>query len=513
MSKVVSDMAALDAALVETRGSADLPEGAAAEEFASTLESEQPAVVEDQAEPEIDDTPSGEGLPEEEVTEGQEGTVPGREKKPAEAAKVAAKTAAKPAEEKELTPEEKAQQEAETEENERLERELDPNTDANVKGLFKMMDKDPAFKAAVDKSPALKSNLFHLGRMAEKAGKYDQMFHSPAMANTAKFASDEFFKMDDLYNGEKPQDFVSFLIANSLEYDEKGNPLVDEKTGRFKSTGAYERLTNFWQEEWRKDIMSYAEKISKIDHEQAKIDGEELMEAMKVIDRVIFGMLKKQRGTGEDDPELAKLPANLREEILASRRSKGSNASTQAAKLADFTTAVDTDVNTMLSEYVDKLIEQVLSRNQKIVLSPLNRKHIKAEAIENIREAEKNNAAHTSTFRHMLKGMAQTDEGRQQLVNVKKAFYREILPSFIRRAFSDVTTSTLKEAQKRQETIQKGVNRREPQTTGRGFSGDTPAAQGDVEAALKEASDKKGRPLTDYERTDVILATHYGKRR
>lgn len=384
--------------------------------------------------------------------------------------------------------------------------------DTSVKSIQSIIEKSPELKAYAAAHPEFQKTLGYMARKADRAKTYDEMFHSPSFAKNMKIAADEMYKIDDLYNGDDPKAFINALIANSFVYDEKGEPRIGAN-GRPESTGAYERIAAFWQENWITDVTAHAERLKSTQHEAAQADGEELASAIEVINRVLYGGKGPQASRGgtstHDDKELEGLTPALKQELLDARAARVGAGDADKNSLTAFTTKVETAIADTRTTLINGLIDNLISKNPKIVMTDYQRRSIVRDVNEKLDAKLKNDVAHTSSFKQFIKLAPRNDKGLASIVSSEKAMLREIAPRILRSAFEEATSTVVKTAAAKGTKIEAGLKNKNLPTTG-GVKPQTVNRDEKVDKALEAAvTANGGKRLSAQQIMDVTLEAYH----
>jgi hypothetical protein len=306
------------------------------------------------------------------------------------------------------------------------------------------------------------------------------------------------------------------LIANSFVYDADGKPVIDPSTNQPQTDGSYQRIAEFWQEQFLGDVTAHAARLKETNHEAAQADGEELAAAIEVINRVLYGGKGPQasraaKAAPSDDKDLEGLSPALRQEVLDARAARASAGTEDKSSLAAFETKVNGAVTTARDGYINTLLDNLVQRNPKIVMTDFMRKSIVRNVNEALTEKLSKDVAHRAAFKQYIKSVPRNDKGLATVVSSDKAMLRELAPRLLRSAFEEATSTVVKTAAAKTDKINAGLKNKNLPTTG----GAKPSAVNRDEKVEKALADKvaanNGKRLSDKDVMDTVLGAYHDK--
>lgn len=377
--------------------------------------------------------------------------------------------------------------------------------DLTVKGLNERLAKSPEFKALVDRDPELKKQLFYAARRNERASVYDEMFQTPALAKEVKQASDEYFEFKDSYS-TSPEEALKHLFVMTIEKDANGE-MVRDASGRFVNSGAFDKAMATHRAAFYGQLSQVAQGLGEGNFANTDITSGDLAEAIKIFQAVeaAYGFGAPQAAGTVAVPKAADaaLPADVQAQLAELATLKRGQADTQKQTFDTFRTSVKGEVDKALEADVRSLMTARIPANAAI--SDYTKNSIVRDVLKEVESLAASNAAHKSIYERALRGAPRDAAGTKTIVDLERAYAKEIFPRILSRLLTQNTTSITSQNAAMRNRTNAQMNRPELQTSG----GVAAPSRPDAKAKAREIDlefRKTGKRLSDMELVDKVLA-------
>lgn len=376
----------------------------------------------------------------------------------------------------------------------------------SIASLNKVIEKTPELKAALEKDPGLKKQLFQNARRSERANQYDELFATPALAKEAKTAADAFYETRQLFEGDDSTKFLQKLVYDSLEKDENG-AIKHDSFGRPLSTGAYERHMATYRQNWHGVMEDIGKNLIAQGKMVDDISGQDVIEALRIL-RIVSGEntagesaqgnVKTATAAGEET-----LPAHIRQELEEGRRARASAQQAQATTIEQFRGNVAKATHAALETDVRNLLVKRLPKDA--ALTDYMKDVIVNDTVSSIERLTKANAVHQDLVTRAVRFATRDDAGIKKVVAQEQAFAKELLSRELAKVLSRATPGVVQQNASTHSKVQAQATRKEVATSGGVSTPSHPDARKATEAAVAAAR-KEGKVLSDMDIVDMAMA-------
>jgi hypothetical protein len=372
--------------------------------------------------------------------------------------------------------------------------------------LAALLQATPALKQLIDANPQLKGQIEHAWRQSDVAGQYREVFPSIDDAKTAKAlvtlfpaqagraptdvakdalaARQTLSELESLFHSGNRADTEKLLERMhqmQFEYDDDGSLLLDPRTMRPSTNGAYDRLVGVLNEAF----LDSLEQQFATDRNGAVVN-QPIADAVRVI-REALGQPKGGRGEGGGGGS-AELPAEVQARLrkLNEYERRESEASQQQTRA--FREAATAAITERLGSYIDKALSA-------LPYPEFAKAAIRQEALEEIYVRAGESREYRAAMEAVARNAPPDDNTKQQLVrqafNWARPQVKALVEAKAKKVGEELAATQADKTEKRKQAEQ----RREP--TGTGAAGTT-RQMSEVDK-VKALEKRMGRRLTDRE--------------
>lgn len=381
----------------------------------------------------------------------------------------------------------------------------DGSDNLSVNNLNKHISTSPELKAALDKDPTLRKQLFYTARRAARANEYDELFQTPALAKETKTAADERFEFRQLFESDVPEDSTKFwqrLLFDSLQKNEDGR--LQLQNGRPVSNGSYERVTAAYRASVYEGLESIAQSLIQAGQMHGDISGQDVQEAVRIIQTVIEGKAPTAVGGAPAPTQDDAVPSHVQAELARLRAENAEFKKTTTTTADQFRESAKVAASKAIAEDVKNLLAKRLPANAAV--SDYMRDAIVNDVVKEIEKLAGSNSAHNDLVSRMLRTSSRNDDSLKKIVDFKRGFSKEILPRILSRIITQATSGVIKENKALNTKVDNQQSRREIETSGGGSPAPTRPDAKSIVRTAEEAARKSGKRVSDLDLVDAVVA-------